>query len=115
MGIIKINNDIISKIPNQIPRDHKEVLKKKPKNKYIYNGKSLDSYANNLQDVFVAETLNFKRNGYFIEKNFDWNGMCIEAKKNFYECSKKIRKCHSINALIDYKQHFVDFYYYHGT
>ena len=129
--IISINDEIIYKISNKIERDHNKVKNKKPINIYNYKDKKLESHSSDKQDIFVIEKLNFKKNGYFIElggddgvrksntyfleRYFDWDGILIESKKAFSDCSKKIRKCHSVNATVDFKQHYIDFYYYHGS
>lgn len=78
------------------------------------------------QDQFVANILNFKRDGCFIDigacgaigsnntcffETLNWGGICIEIENRYSE-SYKNRKCHFVNqdALkIDYKKMFEEF------
>jgi FkbM family methyltransferase len=76
-------------------------------------------YSQSNQDKWVVEFLNFKKNGYFIElgaydgiqtsntyymeKNLDWDGICVEANPFFFQKLKVNRKSKNINvALNDY-------------
>jgi FkbM family methyltransferase len=75
------------------------------------------SYSQLEQDLWVLNTLNSKKNGYFVEigahngvdlsntymfeKYYNWNGMCIEANPHTYNDLIKNRKCVCVNALLD--------------
>lgn len=70
------------------------------------------------QDEVVMALLNRKRNGYFIdlaanhakalsntfqlEKQLDWNGLCIEPNERYWE-SHKERRCRLISAVVSGK------------
>lgn len=72
------------------------------------------SYSQVDQDLWVLEMLNNKKNGYFLdvgaydgikysnslllEKDFDWNGLLIEAHPNNFDTLKNNRK----NTLVPY-------------
>ena len=77
-------------------------------------------YSQSNQDKWVAEFLEFKKNGYFIEvgaydgiqtsntyffeKNFNWSGICIEANPSIFNSLIKNRKSVNVNkAVTDYK------------
>jgi len=77
-------------------------------------------YSQSNQDKWVAEFLEFKKNGYFIEvgaydgiqtsntyffeKNFNWSGICIEANPSVFNSLIKNRKSVNVNkAVTDYK------------
>jgi len=76
-------------------------------------------YSQSNQDKWVAEFLEFKKNGYFIEvgaydgiqtsntyffeKNFNWSGICIEANPSVFNSLIKNRKSVNVNkAVTDY-------------
>ena len=77
-------------------------------------------YSQSNQDKWVAEFLEFKKNGYFIEvgaydgiqtsntyffeKNFNWSGICIEANPSIFNSLIENRKSVNVNkAVTDYK------------
>ena len=72
------------------------------------------------QDEWIIDTIfKYKKNGYFIdlaasdglkinntlilEKQLNWNGICIEPNPIFYEELKKNRNCNLSNIVIDRK------------
>ena len=73
-------------------------------------------YGKGGQDLIVAELLNKKRNGvfvdigandgitisntYYFEKKLGWTGLCIEPIPAVYEKLKNNRTCHTLNACI---------------
>jgi len=76
-------------------------------------------YSQSNQDKWVLEFLNFKKNGYFVdlgaydgiqtsntyymEKNLEWEGICVEANPMIYNQLLLNRKSKNINvALNDY-------------
>ena len=76
-------------------------------------------YSQANQDKWVVEFLEFKKNGYFIElgaydgiqtsntyymeKNLEWDGICVEANPTVFQTLIKNRKSININvALNDY-------------
>ncbi len=77
------------------------------------------------QDKWVCEFFNYKKNGYFLdigafdgvdlsntyylEKELDWNGICVEASKVIFERLKTQRKCLCINNAIYKKNTTVNF------
>lgn len=79
-----------------------------------------------LQDKWVIEMLNEKKNGYFLdigaydgldisntyilEKDFNWNGLCIDADPINYEKLIKNRNVKSINCAVSNKSGFVNFF-----
>ena len=83
----------------------------------------MDFFSDDKQDMFVANLLKFKRNGYYIDigscasvgsnntyffESLDWKGICIEKNPMFNE-SYKTRTCKYINAdalTIDYEKLF---------
>lgn len=70
----------------------------------------MESYSQDItqQDRWVVEILNGKKNGYFVdigassgidgsntyilEKNYDWEGICVEANTTYFEWLSKKRK-----------------------
>jgi len=48
-------------------------------------------------------------NTYYLERNFGWNGICVEANKHLFEQLKKNRKCICDNSCIDEKKGKVQF------
>jgi FkbM family methyltransferase len=68
------------------------------------------------QDRWVAEVLKFKRNGYFLEfgaldgvltsntfvleKELEWQGICVEANPTLYPAVCQNRSCITINAAL---------------
>lgn len=68
------------------------------------------------QDFWVLKTLNYKRNGFFVdvgaahwqklsntyylEKEFGWNGICIEGNTPFYNDLVKNRKATCVNKYV---------------
>jgi FkbM family methyltransferase len=76
-------------------------------------------YSQSNQDKWVTEFLKNKKNGFFVElgaydgiqtsntyymeKNLDWDGICVEANPNVYQKLINNRKSKNINvALTDY-------------
>jgi FkbM family methyltransferase len=76
-------------------------------------------YSQSNQDKWVVEFYNSKKNGYFVdlgaydgiqtsntfylEKNLNWGGICVEANPRVYEVLIKNRKSKNVNvALNDY-------------
>jgi len=67
----------------------------------------IEWYSEAGQDKWVAEFFNYKKNGYFLdigagdgtsgsntyylEKNLEWKGLCIDCKSPHFESCKKIR------------------------
>ena len=78
----------------------------------------------------IEEIFNFKRNGYFVdigasdgfsinntyimEKQLQWEGICIEANPSFFKNLELNRRCLKFNACLDYTNHEVDFRYDYG-
>ena len=79
-------------------------------------------YSQAWQDEFIANLLNFKKNGYyldigsavpnaqsnsyFFDSELNWNGICVEKGSDYNETYKQKRTCHFINAdatTVDYK------------
>lgn len=74
------------------------------------------SYSQKEQDLKILKLLNFKRNGYFLdigcaefkhlsntytlEKEFDWNGLCVDPRKGLKEQFELERKCFFKEAAI---------------
>lgn len=68
------------------------------------------------QDIFVLLTLNFKKNGYFVdfgatdgiqinntyllETQYEWNGIVCEPSINYYSALSSNRKCHIENKCV---------------
>lgn len=48
-------------------------------------------------------------NTYFLEKYYDWSGICIEANPNFFEQLQSNRNCTCLNICVDEKPGEVDF------
>ena len=81
----------------------------------IING--IECWSQYKQDFYILELLNYKKNGYFIElggydgvsgsntftleKNYNWNGICIEALDNFYKKCLQTRKCVVVKECVD--------------
>jgi FkbM family methyltransferase len=76
-------------------------------------------YSQSNQDKWVVEFFKFKKNGYFIElgaydgiqtsntyymeKNLEWDGLCVEANPSVYQSLIKNRRVKNVNvALTDY-------------
>ena len=69
------------------------------------------------QDLWVIDTLDFKKNGYFLdlgaldgrthsnslmlEKKYGWNGICIEANPEVFPMLSSNRNCMCVNSLLD--------------
>lgn len=69
------------------------------------------------QDLWVIDTLNFKKNGYFLdlgaldgrthsnslmlERKYGWNGICIEANPDVFPMLSSNRNCMCVNSLLD--------------
>lgn len=67
------------------------------------------------QDLWVLESTNFKRKGYFVEigafdgiyhsntylleSEYEWDGICVEPSHKYYELSNN-RKCNVCNLLV---------------
>jgi FkbM family methyltransferase len=77
-------------------------------------------YSQSDQDKWVLEILENKRNGFFVdvgaydgiqtsntytlEKEFDWNGICVEANPEVFAKLLKGRSCMCVNmAVLDFK------------
>lgn len=81
----------------------------------------------NGQDVFVLEYFNYKRGGifvdvgsydgisfsntYILEKNYDWNGICIEPIFSTFEKLNKNRNCIKLNCGISDRNSIEKFVY----
>lgn len=79
-------------------------------------GYSGNRYSQLSQDVFVLTLTKFLKNGYFVEfgasdgitinntflleKEYQWQGLCLEPIPNQYEKLIKNRKCHCDNRVI---------------
>ena len=77
----------------------------------------METYSQYGQDVWLLSHLNNKRNGYFIEagagdgirlsntylleKDYSWNGICVEAYQPLYEKLKNNRSCKCVHSLLD--------------
>jgi hypothetical protein len=78
------------------------------------------------QDLWVLESTNFKKGGYFIdigaydgifhsntyllETEYEWDGVCIEPSHKYEELSNN-RKCHLCNKLVySHNDLILDFY-----
>ena len=74
-------------------------------------------YASHIgQDAWVAESLQFKRNGFFLdfgafdgetisntyalEKELGWRGICVEPNPRFYPSLCRCRKCITVNVAL---------------
>ena len=84
----------------------------------------IKSYSQYSQDLVVLKLLEFKQNGYFLdigcshpikfsntyalEKNYNWNGLCVDAVDHT-ELYTKERKCIFENAAIHTHTGFTDF------
>jgi len=84
----------------------------------------MKSYSQYSQDLVVLELLKFKQNGYFLdigcshpikfsntyvlEKNYNWNGLCVDAVDHT-ELYAKERKCIFENAVIHTHTGITDF------
>jgi len=89
---------------------------------YIYFGESnkLEDHGKKfhgqlLQDELIIKLFNYKRNGYFIdlaaneavglsntyalEKDYDWNGLCIEPNPEYWY-NLAFRKCQTVGAMV---------------
>lgn len=82
-------------------------------------------YSQHGQDKWVLETLNYKRNGYFLdtgayhpevdsntcalERNFDWTGIGVEPNPKLYKLLTQQRKCILYNCVIGQTPGIVDF------
>jgi FkbM family methyltransferase len=78
--------------------------------------KTVNSFSQIKQDLFVLTTLNYKKDGFFIEvgagdginfsntylleKEFNWRGILIEPNRTFFESCLKSRKSKVINKLL---------------
>ena len=75
-------------------------------------------YSQKKQDSWVIDTIfNYKKNGFFVdlaatngisynntynlEKELNWNGICIEPNNRYFEKLKQNRNCHVSNYVID--------------
>jgi len=81
---------------------------------YINN---IESWSCSGQDYFILNYFNFKTGGFFVElgcddgvrksntytleKNYMWNGICIDASEEMYKKSKISRKCKVVNECIN--------------
>jgi FkbM family methyltransferase len=87
-------------------------------------------YSQHGQDKWVLEKLNYKKNGFFIdsgayrsqnlsntyvlEKDFGWNGICIEPQPNLYKELSENRKCTVVKCTLDDKIGEANFIYADG-
>lgn len=88
-------------------------------------GKITETYAWNKQDIFVAEILKRKTNGFYVEigsneptlgnntylleKNYNWNGLSIDNEPNVTERFNNLRKNKAVLAdatTFDYLKYF---------
>lgn len=69
------------------------------------------------QDLWVIDTLNFKKNGYFLdlgaldgkthsnsimlERKYGWTGICVEANPYIFPMLSSNRHCMCVNSLLD--------------
>lgn len=80
----------------------------------------MQSYSQANQDKWVIETLNGKRDGFFVElgaydgiqgsntyaleKDFGWKGICVEANADVFKALERNRKSTNVNiAVMDYR------------
>tara|TARA_B100000424_G_scaffold244013_1_gene213989 strand:- start:12249 stop:16142 length:3894 start_codon:yes stop_codon:yes gene_type:complete len=91
------------------------------RNKNIINesekeNENITSYSQLGQDLNIMHFYNKKKQGYFVdvgaydgikfsntymlEKDFDWNGICVEPGKNFFEKLKSCRKAYCVNKAV---------------
>ncbi|MFN2354375.1 MAG: FkbM family methyltransferase [Desulfopila sp.] len=72
------------------------------------------------QDVFIAELLNHKKNGVFLdvgandgvsinnslyfEKHYDWTGIAVEPVAYIFKKLKANRKCHVVQGCVSHRQ-----------
>jgi len=77
------------------------------------------------QDEWVVNFFNSKKNGffldigahngvdinntYYLEKELNWNGICIEADPKIFDILKKNRKCTCVNSAISDKIEEINF------
>ena len=77
---------------------------------------SQESFSQLQQDLKVLKHLNYKKNGYFVEigaangielsntylleKNYGWNGICVEPIPDKFKQLKQNRKCHCGNYAV---------------
>jgi FkbM family methyltransferase len=73
-------------------------------------------YSQSEQDKWVCENTNYKKNGYFLdigaydgiqtsnsyylEKELNWNGICVEANPDIFNILKNNRKSININCAV---------------
>lgn len=76
----------------------------------------ITSHSQHKQDIKILELLNYKKNGYFLdigcahfktlsntyllEKDFGWNGLCVDPRKGLKQDFIKERKCSFKEAAI---------------
>lgn len=76
----------------------------------------MKSYNQHGQEIWVREVLNNKKDGffvdigafngvvdsnsYFLEKELNWKGICVEANPEYYWGLSSARSCHMINAAV---------------
>ena len=69
------------------------------------------------QDLWIIDTLDFKRNGYFLdigaldgtthsnslmlERKYGWSGICVEANPYVFPMLSSNRHCMCVNSLLD--------------
>lgn len=75
------------------------------------------------QDLWVINTLNFKKNGYFVdlgaldglthsntallEKKYNWTGICVEANPYVFPKLSSNRECMCVNSLLDSQSNII--------
>jgi FkbM family methyltransferase len=88
----------------------------------------MESYSQIGQDLWVQETLKNKKNGYFLdigahdglylsntyllERNYDWDGLCIEGNPLIIDSLKQNRKCVCVEELLSGREEQVNFLVY---
>lgn len=82
-------------------------------------------YSQSEQDKWVAESYKYKKNGYFIEvgaydgiqtsntyfleKELNWNGICIEANRQVFNSLAANRKSKNINMAVSSEKGYCNF------
>ena len=85
-------------------------LGKGPRNRHMHYSSHIG------QDAWVAECLQFKRDGFFLdfgafdgetisntyalEKELGWRGICVEPNPRYYPSLCRCRKCITVNAAL---------------
>lgn len=85
----------------------------------------------NQDEWVIKEVFNYKKNGFFIdlaasdgksinntyllEKELNWNGICIEPNQKYFNKLKNNRNCILENTCVDYKNHEIKFRFDNGS